>query len=538
MARGFLSGVVWGGLFSGICLGAWSLSADYPSRSALIPAPSGAVDSTLLGAADPRAPVPADPPAPEATDPKDTSAPVIVQAPDAGAVTKPKPDLSEPGRRPVAETGIDRPDLPKGGLNAPTAPVAVGADTTPLAPPLVGAAPDLPGSGLPAVSTAPVIAGRDAPIKPGAGAPLPDAPTPEGKPIIVTGPAQPPAPAVPNADSALVDVTPEPAFKTVTLDPVAPAPETQDPVTPAGQTTDPVTPDPAVAPAPAPLFEQAEPLPEPVIATQPPVAPTVGKPARSLVGRAAEPQEDPAPQPAPAEGVTPVGALTADSPLIRFAAKVDAPADVPRMAVVLVDDGSGPLGPSGLQSFPFPVSFAIAPAHPDAAAAVKGYRDLGFEVLVLGDLPEGARASDVEVTMSGILEAVPQAVAVLEAPGGSLQENRAIAGQVASYLAGSGRGLVMQPKGLNTAQKLALKDGVPAVTVFRDFDGEGQDATVIRRTLDQAAFRARQEGGVVMMGRLRADTITALVLWGLQDRSDSIALVPVSTLLTEAVAGQ
>ncbi len=106
----------------------------------------------------------------------------------------------------------------------------------------------------------------------------------------------------------------------------------------------------------------------------------------------------------------------------------------------------------------------------------------------------------------------------------------------ASYLAGSGHGLVMQPKGLNTAQKLALKDGVPAVTIFRDFDGEGQDATVIRRTLDQAAFRDRQEGGVVMMGRLGADTITVQVLWGLQDRSGTITLVPVSTVLTEALA--
>ncbi len=618
MARGFLSGIVWGGLFSGVCLGAWSLAGEYPARGAMISPPSGTVDSQVLASADPGSDVPTDPPVPEVSDPKDGSAPLIVQDPEAGEVAKPKPDLSQPGRRPVAETGIDRPELPKGSLNAPSAPVAVGADTKPLAPPVVGGAPDLPASGLPAASTAPVIAGRDAPIKPGASAPLPGAPAPEARPIIVTGPAQPPAPVVPSADSALVaertDVTPDPTSEPVNpepatpepvtpdpevaepltpkpevAEPVAPEPEVAEPVTPEPEVAEPVTPEPEVAepvttepevaepvtpepelaepvtpepevaepvtpepgapgsegpelalvpPAPSvsPLFERTDPVPEPDIATQPPIAPTVGKPARSLIGRGPEPLDDPEPQPEIVEGLTPVGALTADSPLIRFAATVEAPAGVPRMAVVLVDDGSGPLGPSALQSFPFPVSFAIAPSHPDAAGAAKGYRDLGFEVLVLGDLPEGAQASDVEVTISGILDAVPQAVAVLEAPGGSLQENRAIAGQVASYLAGSGHGLVMQPKGLNTAQKLALKDGVPAVTIFRDFDGEGQDATVIRRTLDQAAFRARQEGGVVMMGRLRADTITALVLWGLQDRSGTITLVPVSTVLTEALS--
>jgi polysaccharide deacetylase 2 family uncharacterized protein YibQ len=68
--------------------------------------------------------------------------------------------------------------------------------------------------------------------------------------------------------------------------------------------------------------------------------------------------------------------------------------------------------------------------------------------------------------------------------------------------------------------------------VFRDFDGKGQGATVIRRFLDQAAFRASQEeDGVIMVGRLRPDTISALLLWGLQDRASSVALAPVSAVL-------
>lgn len=646
MARGFLSGVVWGGAFSGLVLGAWSLSSDLPPRGAISAPPGGQVDSTVLTTAEPGTDRPVDPPAPEQADPKDGSAPLIVHRED-GTVAAPKPDLSQPGRRPVAETGIARPELPRGSLNPPSGPKAVGADTTPLDPPVVSGAPDLPGGSVVAPSGGAVTVGRDVPVRPGATAPLPGAPKPEAKPIIVTGPAQPPAPAVPQVDSALVTergevvspdpqpapdpqtpdpevaepVTPEPETRdpqtpdvrtadpvtpeaetpdpqtpdvrsadpvtpevktpdpqtpdvqtadpvtpevetpepqtpdVQTADPVTPEPETRDPQTPGVQTADPVTPDPAPGapgtegpqlvavppvPSPGPLFESVEPTPEPDVSTLPPAAPQIGRPAKSLIDRTPAPQADPEPEPEATQAPALVGALTPESPLVRFAMPSDAPDGVPRMAIVLVDDGSGPLGPDALKSFPFPVSFAIAPSHPDAAAAARGYRALGFEVLVLGDMPAGAEASDVEVTMSGILNAVPEAVAVLEAPDGSLQENRDVSAQVVSYLAGTGHGLVMQPKGLNTPQKLALKDGVPAVTVFRDFDADSPDSTVIRRTLDQAAFRARQEaqpeGGVVMMGRLRADTISALVLWGLQDRAGSIALVPVSTVLTEALA--
>ncbi|EPX78130.1 yibQ protein [Salipiger mucosus DSM 16094] len=125
---------------------------------------------------------------------------------------------------------------------------------------------------------------------------------------------------------------------------------------------------------------------------------------------------------------------------------------------------------------------------------------------------------------------------MLENPGQGLQSSRAVSDQVAGYLADTGHGLLMQPSGLNTAQSLALRAGVPSATVFRDFDGSGQDPRVMRRFLDQAAFKARQEGAVIMLGRLRADTVSALLLWGLQDRAGSVALVPVSTVLRESVA--
>ena len=79
--------------------------------------------------------------------------------------------------------------------------------------------------------------------------------------------------------------------------------------------------------------------------------------------------------------------------------------------------------------------------------------------------------------------------------------------------------------------KLAVKNGVPAAAIFRDFDNKDQTPTVIRRFLDQAAFKAGIEGSVIMLGRMRPETISALLVWGLQDRATQVALAPISAVL-------
>ncbi|WP_300031034.1 divergent polysaccharide deacetylase family protein [uncultured Roseobacter sp.] len=223
-------------------------------------------------------------------------------------------------------------------------------------------------------------------------------------------------------------------------------------------------------------------------------------------------------------------------PVERFAVPAENPDDKPVMAIVLMDGGAdlsaGTIGLPALRSFPYPVSFAVDATLPDAAERATAYRAQGFEVLSLVDLPEGANASDAAVTLAAALEAVPEAVGVLEGPGTGVQTTRDASAQITGSLADSGHGFVTQNRGLNTVQKLAARAGVPSAVVFRDFDGEGQSPAVIRRFLDQAAFRATQEGGVVMLGRLREETVTALLLWALQDRAGRVAIVPVSAALT------
>ena len=223
-------------------------------------------------------------------------------------------------------------------------------------------------------------------------------------------------------------------------------------------------------------------------------------------------------------------------PITQYAQPFANAENKPLMSIILIDDGSNPTsgapGIAALRSFPYTLSFAVDSALPDAAERVALYRKEGFEVLAMVDLPQGALASDVETTLGVTLSQMREIVGVLEGTREGVQATREVADQVTAILAQSGHGLVTQDKGLNTMPKLARKEGVPADPVFRDFDSAGQTATVIRRFLDQAAFKAGQEGAVVMLGRLRPDTISALLLWGLQDRAGKVALAPISAVLT------
>lgn len=225
----------------------------------------------------------------------------------------------------------------------------------------------------------------------------------------------------------------------------------------------------------------------------------------------------------------------AEPPLRQFATPFDVAADKPLMAIVLIDDGDAD-GVDTLAAFPYPVSIAIDPAAPDAVERMARHRSAGFEVISLVDLPRGASAQDAEVSLSAGFDRLTEAVGVLEGPDTGLQGNRNLSGQVVDFAKNTGRGVVMRASGLNTAYKLALRDRVPAALVFRDFDGAGQSPDVMRRFLDQAALRAGQDGTVVMMGRLRPETVRALIAWGLQDRGARVALAPVSAVLMRSVA--
>ncbi len=233
--------------------------------------------------------------------------------------------------------------------------------------------------------------------------------------------------------------------------------------------------------------------------------------------------EEPAPEPAP-EVVDP------DGPALEvYAAEFENPDDKPLMAIILLDDPSFAEGPRALAEVPFAVTVLLDATSDAAAERMAAYRAAGIEVGVALSLPEGAQPADVEVALEATFASLPQTVALADLAG----TNRAATGQMLAALSADGRGFISASSGLNSGLRAAQTAGVPAVEVFRDLDADGQDARVIRRFLDQAAFRARQNSGVVVVGRMRADTLSALILWGAANRAGQIAVAPVSALMTE-----
>ncbi|MGR3759535.1 divergent polysaccharide deacetylase family protein [Roseobacteraceae bacterium NS-SX3] len=463
----------------------------------------------------------------------------------------------------LVEAAPAAPDRAPGGDTSPLPE----ADLSPAGRPEVGEIGTVPSAAPPVQAEAPGIAFETGarPAPPVDTAAAPGAPAREQGPEVSDEPAPPPP-----ADPAVELDQAETAGLADAAGAEAPG-ETQP--QPGGEMAEAG----AAAPQPAP-GDTAGPAPAPQVSTDVPVfeAPQIGKPpaatappvARGAVVRpvpdraaAQEPQAaggeqvavledtgDAADGPAIGTPAVPLterrqdtaqdtGAAPAANPFSAHAEPFENPEGRPLMSIVLID-GEDSIGAEALADFPYPLTFAIDPAAPRAREKMEARRAAGFEVLILADLPREAAPQDAETALDVWFRTLPEAVGVLEGVETGFQGNRPLAEQVADAAASTGHGLVMQDSGLNTVQKLALRDGVPAGVVFRDFDGAGQDPRAIRRFLDQAAFRAGQEGAVIMLGRLQPGTISALLLWGLQDRAARVALAPVSASLDAQLPGK
>ncbi|NPD15297.1 divergent polysaccharide deacetylase family protein [Xinfangfangia sp. D13-10-4-6] len=237
---------------------------------------------------------------------------------------------------------------------------------------------------------------------------------------------------------------------------------------------------------------------------------------------------------APAEVATAEESATSAEPRHAFARAFDNPAERPKFSVILIDDGSATLDRQALADLPFAVSFAIDPQLANAGAISEIYRAAGQEVVMLaGSLPKGASASDIAVSFDAMAHALPEAVAAMDVPARTFQADRQLSGLVVPEINAQGRGLITWNVGLNAADQLAKRGDVPSAVVFRLLDAEGESAPAIRRYLDRAAFKAVQEGGVLVVGHAaHGDTVAALLEWAVEGRADSVALAPVSAMLS------
>ena len=183
-------------------------------------------------------------------------------------------------------------------------------------------------------------------------------------------------------------------------------------------------------------------------------------------------------------------------------------------------------------TLPFPVTFVIDPLAPDAKEAAATYRAAGQEVLMLANgIPPGATAGDVAQTFQTLADILPQTVGVIDEATLGFQDDRALATLVLPVIADQGRGLVTYDRGLNAADQIARRDGLPAAVIFRRLDGEGESQPTIRRYLDRAAFKAAQEGAVVVIGDTKAETVAAILQWTIEGKASSVSLAPVTAVM-------
>ncbi|MGL5010408.1 MAG: divergent polysaccharide deacetylase family protein, partial [Paracoccaceae bacterium] len=222
---------------------------------------------------------------------------------------------------------------------------------------------------------------------------------------------------------------------------------------------------------------------------------------------------------APAEALPEVS-LDAGPAMARFSVPFENPDAKPLFAILLIDTGEADVDRQATATLPFPVTIVIDPLSQDAAAHAALYRAGGKEVVMLASgIPEGATPADLEQTFEAHAAALPEAVAVIDRADGAFQNDRPLSTQLVPILVAQGRGLLTWDRGLNAADQVARREGLPTTMIFRQIDAEGEGVPEMRRYLDRAAFKSAQEGQVTVIGTLRAETLAALLEWTIEGRS-------------------
>jgi polysaccharide deacetylase 2 family uncharacterized protein YibQ len=332
---------------------------------------------------------------------------------------------------------------------------------------------------------------------------------------VVTQPAAPAPIATAQATETVIETAPELEVATAALPAI---------VEPAPQATTAAVTQTAQAPRNLPTNDNTAPAPIQVQADVDELDPSELDPSEL-----APAEENPT-----AEVATPEDTLPEDAPaILRYAAAFDNPEGLPVVAVVLVDDGTLTDGPTQVMQSGIVGTVAVNALMQDATLWAEAYREAGAEVAMQVPLPDRATPGDVEVAFAAALEILPQSGLLFSDGTGVLRNDRQAAAQVMQILASEGRGLVTIQQGLGSLVRAAERAEVRVATISRDIDGNGESNSAILRALDQAAFRARQEGGSIVVARLKPRTLDVLSVWAQDAATDGILLGPVSALMVD-----
>ncbi len=494
-----------------------------PEPGATSPADSASQATTAMVKADPPTALGQTPPAVQAEAPTSPEGNIaldgMANTPVADADTPPSAEATAaPQLTAEADPTLDAPSIPAEPPSRPQ--FDAPADQLAVADIGEGAVAEVPAQ-IP--SAGPLAAVPRAPGTPEAevapiAAELPPPPplTPEEEALLQPLPQDSADPGLPDPSVSIVEapaeVSPDPRIADAA--PVEPPLATAE-IGPTQESLPPVSPGEPAAPLPraSGLADQAEGV---VTGRLPRIG--TSDPAPAIETPAAIPETVP---------LDPQGL----GPLQRFARPFENPDSKPLFAILLVDEGDD-VNRAELASLSLPLTVVIDPLSEGAAEREAIWRAGGQEVVLsVSGIPQGATASDLEQTFQQLLERLPEALAVIDPDGRMFQDNRPLATMVVPILQAEGLGLVTYDRGLNAADQVARRSGLGAARIFRKLDAEGEAVPVIRRYLDRAAFKAAQEGQVVVIGTLRDETVKAIMEWAVEGRSATVALAPVSALM-------
>ena len=566
MGRGFLAGILWGGLIGLVLLVVSNEVLD--RRELSFPQPDAAPVEVPAGTEFDQARPETDPVVPEAETRPGAEGVAGVQAPDelgetppsfdTSSLEVPTPSLDGPGTLGDAPQEATGPELGGSATDDNSAtesgsPALTTLEAPTQAPETTTAAPTA--SDAPSVAETSDVTAPDAETSPevaGAGETgEPSAEAPEQAPAVADSGAAPssptvapesgPAPTVANDTSGVtlpesgdVDVAavaPEDNTSLFTrpvelqVEPAPSIPESRLP----GLSVEQAAPEPTPEAEPEP---EPQPEPETETATAEPESPSTLPTVRRLGQEATDAAEAADDEMEQETAETPEAVEPSGRALSDWRIPFDNPGDKPLVSIVLVHDGSSDIADI-LRATPETVAIGVDAGAANARDIAAAYRSAGREVVLIPSLPTGAAPQDVEVTLQSNFETISQAVAVMDASGEGFQADREAVAQVVDAIAETGHGLITFPRGLNTALQQAERSGVPAGLVFRDIDGTGQDTEQVQRALDRAAFRARQDEAVILVGRTTGDTLVALTEWVLGSRAETVTLAPVSVALED-----
>jgi hypothetical protein len=228
-----------------------------------------------------------------------------------------------------------------------------------------------------------------------------------------------------------------------------------------------------------------------------------------------------APEPAPGDGAS----ERSDALIANASAWADS--GQPKLSVILVGVTPDFTLPALDE---VPVAVIVDAMSENADSAIASVRGAGQEVVVATPLPEGAAASDVQVAFEAYAPKLAEAVAVIEAAEGGFR-SREVAEAVVDLAAARGLGLVSMSEGLNPVRQLAGPAGAHAGLVGEDLGAVGSDAGALSRALDKAAFKAGQDGSVILVAPASPAVIAALKEWSASPRGRTVALAPLSAVL-------